>query len=221
MARPDELVFVPLGGVGEIGMNLSLYGFGTRHQRNWLVVDVGVTFGDEEHLPGVDLILPDIRFLVEGTQNLVGIVITHAHEDHYGALLDLWPRLQVPGLYDAVHRRRCSRPRRRRAERAEDPGHMCRGRPLHLGPFDIESIPVAHSIPEPNALAIRTPLGTVIHTGDWKLDPTPIIGLPTDETAAARTRRRGRAGAGLRFHQRGARRPFALGEPRSRKPSPS
>src|SRR5581483_1091791 len=91
-----ELVFAPLGGIGEIGMNLSIYGFGDNRQRAWLIVDCGVSFAAEEHLPGVDLILPDIRFLVEQRKNLVGLVLTHAHEDHFGALIDLWPRLKVP-----------------------------------------------------------------------------------------------------------------------------
>src|ERR1700756_5799176 len=96
MARPDELTFAPLGGVGEIGMNLSIYGLGNRHQRSWLAVDLGVSFGDEEHLPGIDLIMPDISFLIKERRNLVGLVLTHAHEDHFGAILDLWPRLKCP-----------------------------------------------------------------------------------------------------------------------------
>ena len=96
MARPDELVFAPLGGVGEIGMNLSIYGLGSRHQRSWLAVDLGVSFGDEEHLPGIDLIMPDIRFLEKEGKNLVGLVLTHAHEDHFGAIMDLWPKLKCP-----------------------------------------------------------------------------------------------------------------------------
>ena len=89
MARPDELTFAPLGGVGEIGMNLSIYGLGNRHQRSWLAVDLGVSFGDEEHLPGIDLIMPDIRFLEKERKNLVALVLTHAHEDHFGAIIDL------------------------------------------------------------------------------------------------------------------------------------
>ena len=96
MARPDELTFAPLGGVGEIGMNLSVYGLGNRHQGSWLAVDLGVSFGDEEHLPGIDLIMPDIRFLEKERKNLVGLVLTHAHEDHFGAIIDLWPRLKCP-----------------------------------------------------------------------------------------------------------------------------
>ena len=96
MARPDELTFAPLGGVGEIGMNLSIYGLGNRHQRAWLAVDLGVSFGDEEHLPGIDLIMPDISFLEKERKNLMGLVLTHAHEDHFGAIIDLWPRLKCP-----------------------------------------------------------------------------------------------------------------------------
>jgi ribonuclease J len=97
MAGPHvELVFAPLGGVGEIGMNLSIYGLGDARKRTWLVVDVGVSFAQEENLPGVDLVLPDIRYLIEERRNLAGIVLTHAHEDHFGALMDLWPKLKVP-----------------------------------------------------------------------------------------------------------------------------
>ena len=92
----NELVFAPLGGIGEIGMNLSIYGFGDERRRQWLIVDCGVSFASEELLPGVDLILPDIRFLIEERKNIVGLVITHGHEDHIGALIDLWPRLKVP-----------------------------------------------------------------------------------------------------------------------------
>src|SRR5579871_6737144 len=92
---PQELVFAPLGGVGEIGMNLSIYGLGNEHARTWLAVDFGVSFAGED-LPGIDLIFPDIRYLVEDRRSLTGIVLTHAHEDHFGALIDLWPRLKVP-----------------------------------------------------------------------------------------------------------------------------
>jgi len=92
----DELTFAPLGGVGEIGMNLSIYGLGDRHRRGWLAIDLGVSFGDEEHLPGIDLIMPDISFLEKERKNLVGLVLTHAHEDHFGAIIDLWPRIQCP-----------------------------------------------------------------------------------------------------------------------------
>src|SRR5499427_5270818 len=177
----DELVFAPLGGVGEIGMNLSLYGFGREASRRWLAVDLGVAFAGDD-LPGVDLVMPDIRFLVEERRNLVGLVLTHAHEDHYGALIDLWPRLKVP-LYATPFTAALME-----AKRLSEPGSpeipvtvVPLGGRIKLPPFDIEFVSVAHSIPESNALIIRTKLGTVLHTGDWKLDPTPVIGPPTDE----------------------------------------
>jgi ribonuclease J len=178
----DEFVFAPLGGVGEIGMNLSIYGAGDARRRQWLVVDCGVSFAAEEHLPGIDLILPDIRYLMEERRNIVGLVLTHAHEDHMGALIDLWPRLNVPiyaspfaaALFEA---RRLSEP-----GAPEIPINVVpRGGRVALGPFTIDFVDVAHSIPESNALAIRTALGTVLHTGDWKIDPTPVIGAPTDQ----------------------------------------
>ena len=182
MARPDELTFAPLGGVGEIGMNLSIYGLGNRHQRSWLAVDLGVSFGDEEHLPGIDLIMPDIRFLEKERKNLIGLVLTHAHEDHFGAIIDLWPKLKCP-IYAtqfsaALFEAKCA------AERNPPKIPVTvvpSGGRIDLGPFNVEFIPVAHSIPESHALAIHTSAGTVLHTGDWKIDPTPIIGLPTDE----------------------------------------
>ncbi|MFG1341505.1 ribonuclease J [Xanthobacter autotrophicus] len=181
MAPTDELVFAPLGGVGEIGMNLGLYGFGPRKARTWLIVDLGMSFAGEE-APGVDLVLPDIRFLEGEKKHIAGLVLTHAHEDHIGAVLDLWPRLKCPiyttrftaGLLEA--------------KRAGEPGAPSQlpvtvvrsGGTVDIGPFGVEFIPVAHSIPDSHALAIRTKVGLVVHTGDWKLDPTPVVGLPTD-----------------------------------------
>jgi ribonuclease J len=177
----NDFVFAPLGGLGEIGMNLSVYGFGDGRRRQWIMIDCGVSFASEEHLPGVDLILPDISFLLQERKNILGLVLTHAHEDHMGAIMDLWPRLKVPfyatpfsaALFEA--------------RRASEPGApdipvnvVPVGGHLSLGPFEIDFINVSHSIPESNALAIRTPAGTVVHTGDWKIDPTPIIGGPTD-----------------------------------------
>jgi ribonuclease J len=178
----NELVFAPLGGVGEIGMNLSVYGFGDERRRQWLIVDCGVSFASEEQLPGVDLILPDIRFLIEERKNILGLVITHGHEDHIGALIDLWPRLKVPlfmtpftaALFEA---KRLSEPGAPQIPVKVVPA----GGRLTLSPFTIDFINVAHSIPESNALAIRTPAGIVLHTGDWKIDPTPVIGAPTDQ----------------------------------------
>ncbi|MGP2493080.1 ribonuclease J [Mesorhizobium sp. PUT5] len=175
-----ELVFAPLGGVGEIGMNFALYGYGPANAREWLVVDVGVTFPDAAH-PGVDLILPDTRFIEENVGALRGIVITHAHEDHYGALHEIWPKLKAPvwmtpfaaGLLEAKRQGEQGAPK--------IPVTVYRGgEKFTVGPFEIEAIPVAHSIPEPMALAITTPAGVVIHTGDWKIDPAPAIGPKTD-----------------------------------------
>src|SRR5215472_10076091 len=182
MAVPGELVFAPLGGIGEIGMNLSIYGFGDERRRQWLIVDCGVSFASEEQLPGVGLILPDIRFLIEERKNIVGLVLTHGHEDHLGALIDLWPRLRVP-VYATPFTAALFEAKRLGEQGApEIPIKVVPlGARFTLGPFDIELVSVAHSIPESNALIIRTPLGTVLHTGDWKIDPTPVLGVPTDE----------------------------------------
>ncbi|MCK1741796.1 ribonuclease J [Bradyrhizobium sp. 139] len=192
MAKPDELVFAPLGGVGEIGMNLSIYGLGNRQQRAWLAVDLGVSFGDEEHLPGIDLIMPDISFLEKERKNLMGLVLTHAHEDHFGAIIDLWPKLKCP-IYAtqfsaALFEAKCAA--ERNAPKIPVTVVPSGGR-VDIGPFNVEFIPVAHSIPEAHALAIHTTAGTVLHTGDWKIDPTPTLGRPTDEK---RLRELGEAG---------------------------
>src|SRR6266436_4516155 len=177
----EELVFAPLGGAGEIGMNLSVYGLGSPRKKAWLAIDLGVAFAGDD-LPGIEVLMPDIRFLVEERRNLVGLVLTHAHEDHYGALIDLWPRLKVP-LYATPFTAALLE-----AKRLSEPGAPAipvtivpLGGRISLPPFDIEFVSVAHSIPESNALIIRTRLGAVLHTGDWKLDPTPLIGVPTDE----------------------------------------
>jgi ribonuclease J len=178
---PKELVFLPLGGVGEIGMNLALYGLGSERGGEWLCVDMGVAFAGEE-LPGINLIVPDISFAEEERKNIAGIVLTHAHEDHFGAVFALWPKLKVPvyatpftaALMDAKRLGETGAP--------EIPVKIVQpGGRVTIGSFDVEFVPVAHSIPESNALVIRTALGTVVHTGDWKLDPAPIIGKPTDE----------------------------------------
>ena len=178
----EELVFTPLGGVGEIGMNLGLYGLGPEGRKTWMAVDCGVSFASEEHLPGVDLIMPDIRFLIAERRGLKGIVLTHAHEDHFGALIDLWPKLKVPvyatPFTAALLAAKC-------ASEPNAPDIDVRVVPLGgkiaLHPFEVELVSVQHSIPEANALIIRTPLGNVLHTGDWKIDASPVLGPPTDE----------------------------------------
>lgn len=181
MAKEDELVFLPLGGVGEIGMNLALYGYGPKTNRQWIMVDCGVTFPGPD-LPGVDLVLPDIRFLAGERKNLKGIVITHAHEDHYGALNELWPGLNVPVYASPFTAGMLEAKRDYERSRVEIPVTIFKqGDRINLGPFEIEAIGVNHSIPEPMSLAIKTPLGTVIHTGDWKIDLDPSLGPLTDE----------------------------------------
>ncbi len=176
----DELVFAPLGGVGEIGMNLALYGIGPERNRRWIVVDFGVAFAGDD-LPGIDLIMPDIAFLAEERRNVLGIVLTHAHEDHFGALLDLWPRLRVP-VYATPFSAALLESKRLAEPLAPeiDVRIVPVGGRVNLGPFEVEFVSVAHSIPESNALIIRTALGSVLHTGDWKIDPTPLLGPPTD-----------------------------------------
>ncbi|HWT31146.1 MAG TPA: ribonuclease J [Propylenella sp.] len=192
MVQPTEdLVFVPLGGVGEIGMNLGLYGYGHGRNRTWLAVDMGVAFGHDD-LPGVDAVLPDIRFLLERKAKLAGIVITHAHEDHYGALLDFWPQLEAPVYMTPFAAALLEAKRVGEPNAPKIPVTVVKQRDtFQVGPFGIEYIPVSHSIPEPNALAIRTPLGTVLHTGDWKLDPAPGLGIATDDDRLAALGREG------------------------------
>jgi ribonuclease J len=182
--RQDELVFVPLGGVGEIGMNAGLYGIGPERQRKWIMVDCGMGFAGEEGLPGVDLMFPDLTFIEERKKDLLGIFITHAHEDHIGAISELWPRLKVP-VYatrfakQLLETRRLSEPGAPKVDLRE----IKPGKRVVVGPFDIEFVPVAHSIPESNAVAIRTEFGLVVHTGDWKLDDTPVAGDTTSPEA--------------------------------------
>lgn len=163
-------------------MNLNAYGYGPAEDRQWIIVDIGVTFGREDSTPGVDLILPDPEYLVGERDNILGIVLTHAHEDHIGALGWLWPQLKAP-VYATPFTAALVRDKLKerglldKVPLTEIPlkGH------LNLGPFEIDFVTLTHSIPEPNGLAIRTPLGLVWHTGDWKIDPDPLIGETTDE----------------------------------------
>lgn len=174
----DELVFLPLGGSNEIGMNFNLYGFGPPDRRKWIVVDVGVTFGDDT-TPGVELIVPDATF-VDGL-DIVGVVLTHAHEDHIGAIGWLWPKLKAP-VYATPFTAHLVRDKLRDADLIDevDVREVPLGGTLKLGPFEVTLVTITHSIPEPNGLAIRTPLGVVLHTGDWKIDEDPVVGERTD-----------------------------------------
>lgn len=176
------LFFVPLGGTGEIGMNLNLYGYAG----DWLILDCGVTFGDDSQ-PGIEVVMPDPAFIVERRERLLGIVATHAHEDHIGAIPYLWDRLHCP-IWATPFTASLLRAKLSEAGIATKvPLNVVpmSGR-FTIGPFDLELITLTHSIPEPNAVVLRTPVGTVLHTGDWKLDPDPLIGPTADEDALRR-----------------------------------
>jgi len=187
-----DFVFLPLGGVGEIGMNLYLYGYGRDGAREWLIVDMGITFGSDTE-PGVDVILPDIRFIEEERHNIVGLLLTHAHEDHFGAVVDLWPLLAGVPVYATPFTAEMLK--LKLAEVGLLDGFPLKIIPLGdrrtIGPFDVELINMSHSIPEPSAVVIRTPLGAALHTGDWKLDENPLTSAPTD---AARLKALGEEG---------------------------
>jgi ribonuclease J len=176
----DELVFVPLGGLGEIGMNLALYGFGPKGRMKWLMVDCGIAFAGPD-LAGIDILIPDTSFIEKMRPDLIGMVITHAHEDHIGAVADVWPKLGCK-LYATRFAAELLM-----TKRLSEPGApevpitvVAQGATIVLGPFSVEFIAMAHSIPESCALAIRTPLGLVLHSGDWKIDDEPGLGAPTD-----------------------------------------
>jgi ribonuclease J len=185
-SKDDELVFLPLGGSNEIGMNFNLYGYGPAHDRKWIVVDLGITFGDQT-TPGVEVILPDPAFMEENAHRLLGIVLTHAHEDHIGAVAWLWPRFKAP-IYATPFTAFILREKLREAGLLDEARitEVPLGGTIELGPFSLELITLTHSIPEPNGLAIRTPLGAILHTGDWKIDPDPLLGGITDADAIRR-----------------------------------
>jgi len=182
----EELLFVPLGGAGEIGMNLNLYGFGRPGAHRWMMVDLGITFSDGQ-VPGVDVIMPDPAFIVGHRDRLAGLVLTHAHEDHLGAVPYLWDRLRCP-IFATPFTATILRAKLADVGLEDEAGitEVPLGGRFTVGPFDLELITLTHSIPEPNAIAIRTPAGTVLHTGDWKFDPDPVVGPAADEDALGR-----------------------------------
>jgi ribonuclease J len=184
--NPAELLFVPLGGAGEIGMNLNLYGYGRDGRHDWLMLDLGISFGDVAH-PGIDVVMPDPRFIVERRDRLLALILTHAHEDHLGAVAYLWPRLGCPvyGTPFALGLLRRKLPETGLADRVPLLPLPLTG-DLELGPFRLSFIGLTHSIPEMQAVIIRTPAGTVLHSGDWKLDPDPVVGERSDEAALTR-----------------------------------
>jgi ribonuclease J len=180
--KPDELVFLALGGVGEIGMNLGLYGY----RDAWLMVDLGISFGDDT-MPGVEIYMADPRFIVERRDKLVGLVVTHAHEDHIGAIPHLWPQLRCP-IYATPFTASVLRAKLGEAGLLHEAKitEVPLSGSVTLGPFALELISLTHSIPEPNAVVLRTPVATVLHTGDWKFDPEPLVGRTADMAALYR-----------------------------------
>ena len=177
----EELIFCPLGGSGEIGMNMNLYAYGKEDNQKWIIVDMGVTFADDT-IPGVDLIMPDPGFIIDKKDDLLGIVLTHAHEDHIGAVAHIWPELKCK-LYATPFTAALLTEKFK--EKKIDISNFLKIVPLDsqikLGDFEIDFVTLTHSILEPNGLSIKTPLGTILHTGDWKIDPNPLLGKKTDE----------------------------------------
>jgi ribonuclease J len=180
-----ELVFAALGGLGEIGMNAYLYGLGEARARRWLMVDLGLTFPGVDE-PGVDVVLPDLKFIASQRKHLAGLVLTHAHEDHIGAVIDLWPRIGCP-IFATPFTAGMLR------SKSGEFGNKIKlpitevpiGSKFKVGPFECEFVNLAHSIPESSGLVLRTPHGNVFHTGDWKLDTDPLVGMPSDNARLA------------------------------------
>ena len=177
----NELIFCPLGGSGEIGMNMNLYAYGNENNKKWIIVDIGVSFADDS-IPGIDLIYPDPGFLLDKKDDLLGIVLTHAHEDHIGAIAHIWPQLNCD-IYATPFTAILVQEKFK--EKKIDISNKIKivklNSEITLGPFKIDFVKLTHSILEPNGLSIHTPVGTILHTGDWKIDPNPLIGGKTDK----------------------------------------
>ena len=177
----EELLFCPLGGSGEIGGNMNLYAYGKEDNQKWIIVDMGVSFADDS-VPGVDLIMPDAGFIIDKKDDLLGIVLTHAHEDHIGAVVHIWPHLKCK-IYATPFTAALIIEKFK--EKKIDISSFLEVVPLNskikLEHFEIDFVTLTHSILEPNGLSITTPLGTILHTGDWKIDPNPLIGSQIDE----------------------------------------
>ena len=177
----ENLLFCPLGGSGEIGMNMNLYAYGNEENQKWIIVDMGITFADDS-VPGVDLIYPDAGFIIDKKDDLLGIVLTHAHEDHIGSISHLWPKLKCK-IYATPFTAILIQEKFK--EKKIDITNYLKivelNSQIKLGPFDIDFVTLTHSILEPNGLSITTPEGVILHTGDWKVDPNPLIGNKVDE----------------------------------------
>ena len=176
--KQDNLVFLPLGGSGEIGMNMNLFGYGRGESREWIMIDCGVTFGDYA-TPGIDLICPDPSYILEHKGNLKALILTHGHEDHIGAAALLAPEFDCP-VYATAFTAELVRRKLEERGTSLDIRVIEMGARFDVGPFDLEFVTLTHSIPEPSGVIIRTSLGTVLHTGDWKIDPEPALGPVTD-----------------------------------------
>ena len=181
MSQKDQLIFCPLGGSGEIGMNMNLFSYGKPDNQKWLIVDIGVTFADDT-LPGIDLIYPDPGFIIDKKDDLLGIILTHAHEDHIGAIVHIWPQLKC-NIYATPFTSVLIKEKfkEKKIEIGNNLKIVDLNGTVKLGPFKIEFITLTHSILEPNGLSIETPVGTILHTGDWKCDPNPLIGNTINE----------------------------------------
>ena len=175
----NELTFCPLGGSGEIGMNMNLYAYGNENDRKWIIVDMGVTFADDT-MPGIDLIYPDPGFITDKKDDLLGIVLTHAHEDHIGSIVHIWPLLKCKIFATPFTAVLINEKFKEKIDISNYLHTVQLNDKINLGPFEIDFITLTHSILEPNGLSITTPLGTVLHTGDWKVDPNPLIGGDID-----------------------------------------
>ena len=172
----EELIFCPLGGSGEIGMNMNLFAYGKPENQKWIIVDIGVTFADDT-IPGIDLIYPDPGFIIDKKEDLLGIILTHAHEDHIGAIAHIWPKLKckiyaTPFTAVLINEKF----KEKKIDISKELKIVQLNSTLDLDPFKIEFVTLTHSILEPNGLKIETPVGNILHTGDWKCDPDPLIG---------------------------------------------
>lgn len=181
MSKQDRLIYLPLGGAGEIGMNMYLYGYGPKGREKYILIDLGVTFPNMDSTPGVDLIMADASYIIERADSLEGIIITHAHEDHVGAVGLLYPQLKAP-IYCRKFTAAIARNKMERSGQNPDHVHDVDVWPaqVEMGPFKIGFMPISHSIPEASSIIIDTPAGRVIHSGDFKTDATPLVGEPFD-----------------------------------------